>query len=122
MCPSCPQLMWPGLIQPPLAVAGVQGLCLGILLGAAATNASFFFLMWQTDWDLEADKAADRAVVKPAQQEEGDTALQHITSTSESDGSYASQHGPETMGLLAHSTQEPSYHRELSAAKTSQRS
>ncbi len=43
---------------------GVQGLCLGILLGAAATDASFHFLMWRTDWSLEADKAAERVGVK----------------------------------------------------------
>ncbi|KAL0025444.1 hypothetical protein WJX77_000331 [Trebouxia sp. C0004] len=43
---------------------GVQGLCLGMLLGAAATDASFYLLMWRTDWRLEADKAAERVGVK----------------------------------------------------------
>ncbi len=46
-----------------VVITGVQGLCLGILLGAAATDASFHFLMWRTDWSLEADKAAERAGV-----------------------------------------------------------
>ncbi len=47
-----------------VVITGVQGLCLGILLGAAATDASFYFLMWRTDWSLEADKAAERVGVK----------------------------------------------------------
>lgn len=42
----------------------MPGLCLGILLGAAATDASFYFLMWRTDWSLEADKAAERVGVQ----------------------------------------------------------
>lgn len=47
-----------------VVITGVQGLCLGILLGAAATDASFYFLMWRTDWSLEADLAAERVGVK----------------------------------------------------------
>ena len=52
-------------------------MCLGILIGAAATDASFYFLMWRTNWDQEADKAAER-VGKPSANAEFD--LQNLTS------------------------------------------
>lgn len=65
---------------------GVQGLCLGILIGAATTDACFFFLMWHTDWNLEAAKAADRVGVKS-----DGVALQHVVTSDivEADGRFA---------------------------------
>ena len=64
-----------------IVITGVQGLCLGILLGAAATDASFYFLMWRTDWSLEADKAAERAGVK-TQSGSADVSLGSVVSLS----------------------------------------
>lgn len=40
---------------------GATGLCLGLLLGSAAMDSGFYYLMWRTDWGIEADKAAERA-------------------------------------------------------------
>lgn len=62
-----------------LVVVGVQGLCLGILIGAAATDACFLMLMWHTDWDLEAEKAAERVTSAPANSTEA-VALDHVVS------------------------------------------
>lgn len=45
---------------------GATGLCLGLLLGSAAMDGGFYLLMWRTDWELEAQKAAERAGVKSA--------------------------------------------------------
>ena len=42
---------------------GATGLCLGLLLGSAVMDSGFYILMWRTEWDLEADKAAERAGV-----------------------------------------------------------
>ncbi|KAL3136653.1 hypothetical protein ABBQ38_005894 [Trebouxia sp. C0009 RCD-2024] len=39
---------------------GVRGLCLGTLLGTAVHAGSFYFLVWQLDWNLEAHRAAAR--------------------------------------------------------------
>jgi len=39
---------------------GVRGLCLGTLLGTAAHAGSFYFLVWNLDWNLEAHRAAAR--------------------------------------------------------------
>lgn len=69
-----------------LVAAGVQGLCLGILIGAAATDACFLLLMWRTDWDLEAEKAAERVTSAPADDTES-IALQHVISCDTDDDS-----------------------------------
>ena len=82
--------------------AGVQGLCLGILIGAASTDACFFLLMWRTDWNLEAEKAAERVGVKSATNCDG-VALQHVLTSdiSETDGRFALEDNTaETTGLL----------------------
>lgn len=42
---------------------GARGLCLGLLLGSAVMDSGFYYLMWRTDWELEAYKAAERAGV-----------------------------------------------------------
>lgn len=79
---------------------GVQGLCLGILLGAAATDASFYFLVWHTDWSLEADKAAERVGVKTlsgsADVSIASLSMQEMTDSSEQQSAEA-----ETARLLA---------------------
>ena len=83
-----------------VVVTGVQGLCLGILLGAAATDASFYFLVWHTDWSLEADKAAERVGVKTlsgsADVSIASLSMQEMTDSSEQQSAEA-----ETARLLA---------------------
>ena len=50
---------------------GATGLCLGLLLGSAAMDSGFYLLLWRTDWELEARKAAERAGVKNAVKHDG---------------------------------------------------
>lgn len=80
----------------------MQGLCLGILLGAAATDACFYFLMWRTDWNLEAAKAAERVGVKREPSSDG-VALNRVTSLDGVDGRLEVEDS-ESAGLLGNTT------------------
>ena len=75
-------------------IAGVQGLCLGIVVGAAATDASFYFIMWRTDWSLEAKKAAQR-VAQPSS-----ASLHDVSVQNESDQDNVVDSEAEVAGLL----------------------
>lgn len=53
---------------------GVEGLCLGMLVGTAVHAVCFFVLVWCLDWELEAHRAAARVGVT----KEGDDTMQSL--------------------------------------------
>ena len=67
---------------------------MGIVVGAAATDASFYFIMWRTDWSLEAKKAAQR-VAQPMT-----ASLHDVSVQNESGHDDAVDCGAEMAGLL----------------------
>ena len=72
---------------------------MGILIGAAATDACFYILMRCTDWSLEAAKAAERVGGKAANSSDS-IALEHMASSDNIDGRFALEDESETAGLL----------------------
>ncbi len=56
--------------------------------------------MWRTEWNLEADKAAERVGQKP-EEAETDVALYYVANANRADGNGESDGDNESAGLLA---------------------